>query len=93
VEKGEAGSAARHGWGASVRSIFVGKHDGEAGLALVVGAGHGLEADQRRAALTVIVADVQGERKHAHAATQAEAWLRAAEQARSLGMPGRSDLH
>jgi hypothetical protein len=85
VEKGEAGSAARLGWGASVRSIFVGKHDGEAGLAVVVGAAYRFEADPRRGALTVIVANVQGERKHAPAATQAEAWYRALHQARSLG--------
>jgi hypothetical protein len=49
-------------------SILIRPHDGPDRLAVVPGAAHGLEADERRGPLPVVVADVQGERHDAPAA-------------------------
>jgi hypothetical protein len=50
------------------RRTLIGQHDGNDGLAVVPRAADGLEADQRRRSLAVVVADVQGEGHDAPAA-------------------------
>src|SRR5690349_12035752 len=48
-------------------SVLFRPHDGQDGFSVVPGAADGLEADERRGSLAVVVADVQGEQHHAPA--------------------------